>query len=112
MHVHGLLTTPRGATLTRIWAESRHVAPRTIDVWLPPGAVVPLPVVSMHDGQNLFDAGMAYGGDVWAVDAAIEAMIAAGATTGAIVVGVWNTPSRWREYGPAGPPAALRGSDA
>jgi predicted alpha/beta superfamily hydrolase len=112
MEIVGSITTPRGATLTRIRAESRHVAPRTVDVWTPPGSAGPLPVIYMHDGQNLFDPGEAYGGEVWGVDVALERLSATGVTAGAIVVGVWNTPQRLREYGPAGPLGALRGTPA
>lgn len=40
----------------------------------------------------------------------MEALVAPGTTAGAIVVGVWNTALRWREYGPQQPLEAVRGT--
>lgn len=112
MYLQETIVTPRGAALWRIWAESRYVAPRFVDIWAPPGASGPLPVLYMHDGQNLFMTGEAFGGEPWGVDAALEALVATGRLSGAIVVGVWNTARRWREYGPQQPLEALRGTTA
>jgi predicted alpha/beta superfamily hydrolase len=59
------------------------------------------PVIYMHDGQNLFAAGTAFGGESWEVGKAMERLIAAGLTRGAIIVGVWNTgATRFAEYMP------------
>jgi enterochelin esterase-like enzyme len=84
---------------------SAHVAPRTITIWLPPGYDTGrrrYPVIYMHDGQNVFVPGRAYGGEEWGVDEAMSRMIAMGRTRGAIIVGVWNNgPMRGREYLPA-----------
>jgi enterochelin esterase-like enzyme len=94
---------------------SAHVAPRNVTIWLPPGydrSHRRYPVIYMHDGQNLFMPGRAYGGEEWGVDEALSRMMAAGRTRGAIVVGVWNAGTlRGREYLPARvvsqlPPAA------
>lgn len=83
---------------------SRFVAARNIDVWTPPGYdSIPnlrLPVIYMHDGQNLFETGYAHGGVDWGVREAMLGLIARGRTPGAIIVGVWNTSLRWREYIP------------
>lgn len=83
---------------------SAHVQPRNVTIWLPPGydrSNRRYPVIYMHDGQNIFVPGRAYGGEEWGVDEALSRMIAAGQTRGAIVVGVWNTNLRGREYLPA-----------
>ncbi|MBX9729252.1 MAG: hypothetical protein K2X31_10115, partial [Sphingopyxis sp.] len=83
---------------------SAHVAPRNVTIWLPPGydgGNRRYPVIYMHDGQNVFVPGRAYGGEEWGVDEALSRMIATGRTHGAIVVGVWNTNLRGREYLPA-----------
>ena len=84
--------------------HSIHVAPRNIDVWLPPSyGKEPgkrYPVLYMHDGQNLFDPATSYGGIDWAVDEAMTDLIEKGAVREAIVVGVWNTPKRREEYMP------------
>ena len=60
----------------------------------------------MHDGQNLFDASKAYAGE-WGVDEHLARLIPTGQVRAPIVVGVWNTPLRLREYVPADLIAAL-----
>lgn len=82
---------------------SAHVQPRNVTIWLPPGydgSSQRYPVIYMHDGQNIFVPGHAYGGEEWGVDEALSRMIAERRTRGAIVVGIWNTPLRGREYLP------------
>ena len=78
--------------------------PRNVTVWLPPdydpkGA--PYAVLYMHDGQNLFDPATGYGGKEWGVDEAAAKLIGDGSMRRTIVVGIWNTPKRLREYVPA-----------
>lgn len=83
---------------------SQYIRPRTVEVWLPPrytDGAGRYPVLYMHDGQNLFDPVVAYGGADWGIEPAILKLIAEGVTSGAIVVGVWNSGvTRWREYLP------------
>lgn len=98
---------------------SRFVAPRHVDVWLPPGYgatdVAAYPVLYMHDGQNLFDPASAYAGVDWGIDEAlvrlhaVRGLHAEGLQQVPIVVGIWNNPAnqRWREYMPQKPYAAL-----
>lgn len=89
--------------------QSRYVTSRPVDVWLPAATGdQPLPVIYMHDGQNLFDPALRADGEVWAVDQAIERLCATYNWPGAIVVGVWCTDQRWREYAPQKSFAALR----
>ena len=84
--------------------RSAHVQPRNVTVWLPPGYDNQpdrrWPVLYMHDGQNLFDASRAYAGE-WGVDEHVSRLDATGQIDTPIVVGVWNTPLRLREYIPA-----------
>ncbi len=83
---------------------SAHVQPRNVTIWLPPGYDNNrrrYPVIYMHDGQNVFEPGSSYGGQEWGIDEALSAMIADGRSRGAIVVGIWNTNLRGREYLPA-----------
>ena len=54
----------------------------------------------MHDGQNLFDPKLSYGGVDWGVDEAMTRLIGEGRLRAAIVVGVWSTPGRLLEYMP------------
>jgi predicted alpha/beta superfamily hydrolase len=76
---------------------------RTIDVYLPSAYAEDrrrrFPVVYMQDGQNLSDPSMAFGGNTWQLDDAMERL--AGDGLEAIVVGVHNTgASRLGEYSP------------
>lgn len=88
---------------------SAHAAPRNVSVWLPPGydaSQARYPVLYMHDGQNLFDAATANFGE-WGVDEHLIRLIEGGQVRAPIVVGVWNTDLRLREYVPADLIAAL-----
>ena len=89
---------------------SSFVQPRNVTILLPAGydkGMKRYPVIYMHDGQNLFEPGYAYGGKEWGIDEAMAAR-----KRQAIVVGVWNTNLRGREYLPtkvvANLPEALR----
>lgn len=83
--------------------QSEHVAPRNVTIWLPPGYETSerrYPVVYMHDGQNLFEPGHAYGGEEWTVDETMSELVSEGRIEPAIIVGAWNTEKRWQEYAP------------
>jgi len=83
---------------------SEFVDARNIDVWLPKGynesEAKTFPVIYMHDGQNLFTPGNSYGGEEWGVDEMITKLSVKKEIPEAIVVGIWNTPKRYREYMP------------
>jgi predicted alpha/beta superfamily hydrolase len=95
--------------LTESWQAfaSRQVAARYVDIWLPPSydenSEKRYPVLYMHDGQNLFDPSLSYTGIDWDIDGAMTRLIERGEIREAIVVGVWNTPSRFGEYMPRAP---------
>lgn len=57
-------------------------------------------VVYLHDGQNLFDAALAFGGIEWQVDETLDALIEAGAIPPQIAVGIDNTSDRMSDYTP------------
>jgi pimeloyl-ACP methyl ester carboxylesterase len=83
---------------------SVHAETRNVSVWLPPGydpKGKPYAVLYMHDGQNLFDARTGYGNKEWGLDEAAAKVMAEGGMRRAIVVGIWNTPKRLRDYVPA-----------
>lgn len=84
---------------------SSHFAnPRDVTVWLPPDYDPdgpPYAVLYMHDGQNLFDPASSYTKIDWGVDEAATRLMGEGAMARTIVVGIWNTPKRLREYVPA-----------
>jgi enterochelin esterase-like enzyme len=72
--------------------------PRTITVWLPPGAAdgPTLPVLYMHDGQNLFAPDALWGG--WQVGFTLDEAIATELLPPMLVVGIDNTAARMDEY--------------
>jgi predicted alpha/beta superfamily hydrolase len=97
---------PAGRIVSYPEFASVNVAPREVDVWLPPGYDdVPgarFPVIYVQDGQNLFDPAKSYASRAWEVDKAMERLISTGRTKGAIIVGIWNTGlTRSAEYVPA-----------
>lgn len=82
---------------------SRHVDPRPVEVWLPPGydGRMPHAVLYMHDGQMLFDASTTWNRQAWAVDQVAAPLLAQGRLRDFIVVGPWNMgPLRFAEYFP------------
>lgn len=84
---------------------SKHLAQnRTVEIWLPPDyddhGTNRYNVLYMQDGQNLFDARLSAFGTAWEVDKAVTRCAQAGKIPPLIVVGVWNTGDRLREYSP------------
>lgn len=75
-----------------------RLQPRTLTVYVPLGAEqdAELPVLVMHDGQNLFDPNALFGG--WGVSATLDQAIAETSVEALVVVGVDNTPARFDEY--------------
>ena len=77
---------------------------RTLLIYLPPGydeePERSYPVLYMHDGQNLFDAGTSFIGVEWGVDETLERMIPEGQVEPLIVVGISNNDDRAFEYTP------------
>ncbi|MCA9704604.1 MAG: hypothetical protein KDK70_02005 [Myxococcales bacterium] len=72
--------------------------PRTVTVYLPAGALAEagLPVLYMHDGQNLFSPDALFGG--WRVSETLEVAIGDGTLPPVVVVGIDNTSDRFDEY--------------
>lgn len=90
--------------------RSKYVVPRNVTIWLPEnyeGGRERFPVLYMHDGQNLFDDDRANFGVEWGVDEHLSELAADRRARAAIVVGVWSTSRRFREYAPAGMVALL-----
>ena len=106
LDVYPRFTTITG-TVTKKWpAFHSTVLPNDRDVWvyLPPTYLentrAKMPVVYMHDGQNLFDPALAFGGNEWKVDETMNGGAEDGSIREAIVVGVGNTSARMDEYTP------------
>jgi enterochelin esterase-like enzyme len=74
--------------------------PRTVTVYVPIDGVAEsgLPVLYMHDGQNLFSPDAFFGG--WRVTETLDAAIDDGTLPPLIVVGIDNTAARFEEYTP------------
>jgi len=72
--------------------------PRDVVVFVPAGALAQsdLPVLYMHDGQNLFAPDAPFGG--WRVGPTLDQAIADGLVPPMLVVGIGNTPARLDEY--------------
>jgi predicted alpha/beta superfamily hydrolase len=87
--------------------NSNFVDPRNVDIWLPPSYERSpnkrYPVLYMHDGQVIFQRGRGFSGEEWAVDETMTRLIKEGKIKEAIVVGIWNTGKRFREYQPNKP---------
>lgn len=83
---------------------SRYIKPRNVNVWLPPGYADDVdtgyPVIYMHDGQNLFHSTTANIGVDWGMDGALSGLIRGRGIPEVIVVGIWCTTERTREYMP------------
>ena len=76
--------------------------PRDIIVWLPPSYEKELlkryPVLYAHDGQNLFDPSTSSIGVDWQLDETADSLIKQGKIHEIIIVGIYNSPRRMKEY--------------
>ncbi len=132
LDVYPRFTVQQGKVQQLIASFASTVLGNTRSIWayLPPTYLentrARLPVVYMHDGQNLFDPALAFGGTPWKADVAIDTAAAAGTCTAsgaacgkdsdcggagtcqtfreAIIIGVANTPDRISEYTPVPDP--------
>lgn len=62
-----------------------------VDVWTPPvysESQDSLPVIYMHDGQNLYDASTTWNRQAWEVDSVMCALLSSGQARPAIIVGI------------------------
>lgn len=86
---------------------------RAIWAYLPPSYAentrARFPVLYMHDGQNLFDPALAFGGNEWKVDETLDAAAEDGSIEELIVIGVENTSQRIYEYTPTTDPSTAGG---
>jgi predicted alpha/beta superfamily hydrolase len=74
---------------------------RTVAVYLPPGydsSNERYPVLYMQDGQNLFDAAAAHGGNEWGLDETADRLMRSGELPPFIIVAAYNTDARISEY--------------
>ena len=77
---------------------------RDLVVWLPPGYETDTtrryPVIYMHDGQNIFDPVTSAFGVDWSIDETVDDLIRKKSIEPVIVVGIYNTSDRMKEYTP------------
>ncbi len=91
--------------------EYDGLRPRDVVVWLPPdyeNTTFRYPVLYMHDGQNLFDPKTSAFGVDWQIDEICTRLIGERAIAPLIVVGIYNTPDRTKEYLPGEKGSAYR----
>lgn len=96
-------TASGGQLLHFAGVRSAFAAPRDLFIWLPASHTPegpPHDVLYMHDGGNLFEPDAAFGGKEWGVDETLARL--AGTLPPTVVVGIGNTPLRFREYMPRG----------
>ncbi|MBC5774895.1 alpha/beta hydrolase [Pontibacter sp. KCTC 32443] len=93
-----------GGTLKRYERfASKHITPRTVEVWLPENysATKKYAVLYMHDGQMLFDSTNTWNSQEWKVDETLSGLLAKKQIKNTIVVAVWNNGAyRFSEYFP------------
>ena len=98
------VTAPAGDLQLLTGFTSAVVRPRDIVIWRPPSSTNKQeqghPVIYAHDGQNLFCPETAFAGVAWGVDEALLRLAPALPGPLPLVVGIWNTPDRYREYDP------------
>lgn len=86
---------------------SLFTSARNVEIWLPPGYdqdnADGYAVLYMHDGQNLFEPQKSFIGVDWGMDESLAALYGEGEIPPTMVVAVWNTPQRLREYLPQRP---------
>ena len=83
--------------------EAETLKPRDLIVWLPPDyeqSQDRYPVLYMHDGQNIVDPKTSSFGVDWQIDETCTKLIGEGSIPPLIVVGIYNTADRGKEYLP------------
>jgi len=82
--------------------QGEGLLPRDIIVWLPPSYEKEkekrYPVLYAHDGQNLFDPSTSSFGVDWQLDETADSLIKHGKIKEIIIVGIYNTRQRMKEY--------------
>jgi predicted alpha/beta superfamily hydrolase len=95
---------------------SATLPPRDVTVYLPASYDENLAatyyLLFMHDGQNLFDPNLAFGGVEWGIDETMNMLVESAGIVNTIVVGVANTSDRIDEYTPTVDTTIGAGGDA
>ncbi|HEX8844007.1 MAG TPA: alpha/beta hydrolase-fold protein [Pyrinomonadaceae bacterium] len=84
--------------------KGEGIKDRDLIVWLPQGYETNgkerYPVIYMHDGQNIIDPATSSFGVDWGIDETADRLIKSKAIPPVIVVGIYNTGDRMKEYTP------------
>lgn len=86
--------------------QSKFVAARNVDVWLPENYSTNqrYAVLYMHDGQMLYDSNTTWNKQEWGVDETMSKLLAEKQIKNTIVVGIWNSgKTRHIDYFPQKP---------
>lgn len=82
--------------------EGKNLKPRDVVVWLPPDyysdTTKKYPVLYMQDGQNIFNPATSTFGIDWRLDEIADSLINVNKIQEIIIIGVYNTSDRWKEY--------------
>ncbi len=109
-HLYPHFKTAKGAVTSRwpSFASKTLNNTRPVYVYLPAtyaeNTEARFPVVYMHDGQNLFDPNLAFGGNEWKADETMDDGVDKGTIREAILIGMGNTNARMSEYTPVKDP--------
>ncbi|HEX3251067.1 MAG TPA: alpha/beta hydrolase-fold protein [Pyrinomonadaceae bacterium] len=98
---HGQIT---GTVRYHRGLKGAGIQDRDLIVWLPPGYEADktrrYAVIYMHDGQNIFDPVTSAFGVDWSIDETVDNLIKTKSIDPVIVVGIYNTSDRMKEYTP------------
>lgn len=80
----------------------KELLPRDVIIWLPPNYDDNIneryPVLYMNDGQNIIDPVTSFSGIDWQIDETVDSLIKQDIIEPVIIVGVYNTENRRKEY--------------
>ncbi len=91
------LQTPDAGRIDRHYLYSPEMQDTiTVDVWLPESYLANkesyLPVLYMHDGQNLFDAATTWNHQSWEMDSVVSRLNETGLIVAPVIVGIHSIP--------------------
>jgi len=92
-----------GTVRYHLQLKAPGMQPRDLIVWVPPNyeqSEARYPVLYMHDGQNIIDPKTSAFGIDWQIDETCTRLIKSDSIPSLIVVGIYNTPDRSKEYLP------------
>lgn len=105
-HTGAMAQTSQGVTGTVRYhrgVTGEGLKERDVVVWLPPGyeqGKQRYPVLYLQDGQNVFDPSTSAFGKEWRADETADSLVRADAIKPMIIVAIYNTPDRNKEYLP------------